>query len=69
MNLVISNHIIVNAFGSDEYRKVGELVEFMVTYPSFTVINIVDKLEDLELSYEAFEEVELVGTRPTTIRH
>ena len=69
MKIVINSQIIVDVYGSDECVNASELMTFISTYPTFTLAEIVDKLDDLELNYESFEEVELVGSRPTTIRH
>jgi len=69
MKLVIGNQIIVTALGSEEIEKVSELCRFMSDNINATLAEIEDKIIDLDLSHEVYEEVQLVGARPTTLRH
>ena len=69
MELVIQNQIIVTAQGSEEIGKASDLCRFLSDNINATLVEIEDKIIDLDLSYQVYEEVELVGRRPTTLRH
>ena len=65
----VINNIIVSGTTAEEISNISAFVSYFSTNIEMDEVMIVNKLDELGLSYEAFEEVEVVGTRPRTIQH
>ena len=65
----VVNNIIITAETAEEISNLSAFVSYFATNIEMDDIMIVDKLDELALSYEAFDEVDVVGTRPKSIRH
>ena len=71
MKLVINNQIVVEA--SDDIVGNGLLVMLLnaINEEPQPILNqfVIDTCNELSLSYEEFDTVTVVGTRPPSVRH
>ena len=71
MKLVINEQIVVTA--TDDMVGMGLLVMLInaINEEPLPIQNqfVIDTCEELDIPYEDFEQVEVVGHRPRTIRH
>jgi len=70
MKLVINNQIIVFAEDIVQRGLLTTLINEINAEPQpVTNAFVVTKCEELSLPYEEYDEVDVVGTRPQSIRH
>lgn len=65
----VINNIIVSGTTAEEISNISAFVSYFSTNIGMDEVMIVNKLDELGLTYEAFDEFDVVGTRPKNIRH
>jgi len=65
----VINRIIISGTTAEEISNISAFVSYFSTNIEMDEVMIVNKLDELGLTYGSFEEVEIVGSRPRTIAH
>lgn len=65
----VINNIIISGTTAEEISNISAFVSYFSTNIEMDEVMIKDKLDELEIAYEEYEEVALIGGRPFTLIH